>query len=122
MGDTYIRNLLEQTLDSYKILIELRDEPEDLITIKQEVGKIHGLVQVTINKIEKSGNNSDSVSEFLDAAQSYLRDYSFNHEIYTVLESYPEDSHRIKNIRLVIVKALERSGVIPKAEELLRLL
>ena len=40
MDDNYIKNLLKQTLDSYKIIKGLKDKPGDLITIKEELGKI----------------------------------------------------------------------------------
>lgn len=122
MDDSYLRNLLEKTLNSYKILSNLRDKPDDLITIKQELGKIQGMVQVIVNKIEKSENYSDSFSEFSDAAKSFLKEYSFSREIDTVLESYPGDSYRIKNIRLVILEALEKSELITKAQSLLQAL
>lgn len=120
MDDKYIRNLLGQTLNSYKILTELRDKPGDLVTIKQELGKMHGVLQVLVNKMEKSDNNSDTVSEFVDASKAYLRDYSFNYEIDNVSELYPEDHHRIKNLRLMILTALEKCEVISKANTLLQ--
>lgn len=120
MDYKYIRNLLGQTLDSYKILTELRDKPGDLVTIKQELGKMHGILQVLVNKMEKSDNNSDMVSEFSDATKAYLRDYSFNYEIDNVSKLYPEDHHRIKNLRLLIITALEKCEVISKANTLLQ--
>lgn len=120
MDDEYVKNLLGQVLDSYKILVDLRDKPGDLITIKQELGKMHGVLQVLANKIEKSGNNSDAVSEFVDSTRAYLRDYSFNYEIDNVSELYPEDPHRIKNLRLVILTSLEKCEVISKANTLLQ--
>ena len=120
MDDKYIKNLLGQTLDSYKILIELRDKPGDLVTIKQELGKMHGVLQVLVNKMEKSDNNSDMVSEFVNAVKAYLRDYSFNREVDNVSELYPEDHHRIKNLRVLILTALEECEVISKANILLQ--
>lgn len=120
MDDEYVRNLLGQISNSYKLLTELRDKPGDLATIKQELGKIHGVLQVLVNKIEKSGNDSDMVSEFLDASKAYLRDYSFNYEIDNVSELYPEDHHRIKNLRTVILTALEKCEVISKVNTLLQ--
>src|SRR5574341_808326 len=105
MDYDYIKGILKQTIDSYKILNELRDKPGDLDTIKKELGKIQGLVQVLVNKIEKSGNYSDSYSEVLDASKSYLKDYSFYNEIDRISQLYSDDPHRIKNIRLSILVA-----------------
>jgi len=122
MDDSYIKNLLRQTLGSYKIIKELKDRPGDLATIKEELGKIQGLLQVIVNKIEKSKDNSDSVAEFSDVAKSYLKDYSFYHEIDTVAKLYSDDPHRIKGIRLTVLSALEKSRVITKIDDLLRAL
>ena len=120
MDDNYIKNLQKRTLDSYKIIKGLKDKPGDLITIKEELGKIQGLLQVAMNKIVKSENASDSVTEFLDAARSYLTDYSFYHEIGAVSKLYSEDPHRIKGIRLAILSALEKSSLIPKISDLMQ--
>ena len=40
MDDNYIKNLLEQTLGSYKIIKGLKDKPGDLVILKKELGKI----------------------------------------------------------------------------------
>ncbi|MGI0010878.1 MAG: hypothetical protein ACREAE_05720 [Nitrosopumilaceae archaeon] len=122
MDYDYIKSLLEQTIDSYKILNELRDKSGDLDTIKKELGKIQGLVQVLVNKIEKSENYSDSYSELLDASKLYLKDYSFHSEIDRISQLYSEDHHRIKNIRLSILAALEKTKLITKAIALLEVL
>ena len=74
MDDNYIKNLLEQTLSSYHIIKGLKDKPGDLVILKEELGKIQGLLQVVINKIERSENISDSITEFLDVSRSYLKD------------------------------------------------
>jgi hypothetical protein len=120
MDDNYIKNLLEQTLSSYHIIKGLKDKPGYLVILKEELGKIQGLLQVVINKIERSENISDSITEFLDVSRSYLKDYSFYHEIDTVAKLYSDDSHRIKGIRLAILSALEKSGMILKISDLLQ--
>lgn len=120
MYDNYIKNLLGQVLVSYKKITELKDKPGDLVTIKEELGKMQGLLQVAINKIERTENDSDSITEFLDASRSYLKDYSFYHEIDSISKLYSEDSHRIKGIRLAILSALEKSDLIPKINNLLQ--
>ncbi len=122
MDYEYIKNILKQTIDSYKILNELRDKPGDLDIIKKELGKIQGLVQVLINKIEKSGNNSDSYSELLSASKSYLKEYNFYNEIDKTSQLYSDDPHRIRNIRLVILTALEETKLIVRAIALLEVL
>jgi len=108
----YIKGILEKIIDSHKILNELKDKPGDLEIIKREVGKIQGLVQVLANKIEKSENNSDTYFELLSASKSYLKEYSFYNEIDRVSQLYSEDPHRIRNMRLSILTALEETKLI----------
>lgn len=119
MDYRYIQSLLKQTLDSYKILSGLKDKAEDLVTIKKELGRIQGLLQVLVNKIEKSENSSDAFSEFLAASKSYLKEYSFDHEIRTISELYSEDPHRIKSLRLTILSSFEKSKLLTKIDALL---
>ena len=49
--DEYLKGVLGQILDSYKILAELNDNPNDLDIIKKEIAKIRGLLQVIHNKL-----------------------------------------------------------------------
>jgi hypothetical protein len=118
----YIKGILEKIIDSHKILNELKDKPGDLEIIKREVGKIQGLVQVLANKIEKSENNSDTYFELLSASKSYLKEYSFHNEIDRVSQLYSEDPHRIRNMRLSILTALEETKLIVSIIELLEAL
>lgn len=122
MDDDYIKGILEKIVDSYKTLNELKDKPEDLGIIKKELGKTQGLVQVLINKIEKSGNDSDTYSGLLSTSKSYLRDYSFHNEIDRISQLYFEDTYRIRNIRITIITALEESNLISKIIDLLEVL
>jgi len=122
MDYDYIKRILEQTIDSYKILNEIRDKPGDLDIIKKELSKIQGLVQVMVNKIEKSENYSDSYSELLSASKLYLKDYNFHNEIDRISQLYSDDPYRVKNIRLLILTALEKTKLISKAIALLQVL
>ncbi|MGI0082031.1 MAG: hypothetical protein ACREAG_01820 [Nitrosopumilaceae archaeon] len=106
-------------MDSYKILNGLKDKPEDLVTIKKELGRIQGLLQVLVNKIEESENRSDTFSEFLAVSKSYLKEYSFNHEIQTISDLYSEDPMRVKNLRLTILSSFEESKLLSKIIALL---
>ena len=122
MDYNYIKNILEQIVNSYKKLKEIRDKSGDLDVIKKELDKIQGLVKVVVNKIEESGNYSDIYSELMVASKSYLRDHNFYTEIDRISQLYSEDSHRIKNIRLSILSALEESKLISKTIALLQVL
>ena len=69
MDDNYIKNLLEQTLASYNIIKGLKDKPGDLVILKKSLAK-YRVLQVVINKIQRSADDSDSVTEFLDVTKS----------------------------------------------------
>ena len=53
-------------------------------------------------------------------SQDHTLKTSFYHEIDTVTKLYSDDSHRIKGIRLAILSALEKSGMILKISDLLQ--
>ena len=57
--DEYLKGILRQILDSYKILLELTDSPNDLDIIKKETSKIKGLLQVIRNKLNEKKYQSD---------------------------------------------------------------
>jgi hypothetical protein len=122
MDYDYIKSILEQIIDSYKKLQEIRDKSGDLDVIKKELDKIQGIVKVLVIKIEKSGNYSVSYSELLAASKSFLRDHNFHTEIYRISQLYSEDSYRIRNIRISILSALEESKLISKTIALLHVL
>lgn len=120
MVDDYLKNILQQASDSYDLLNNLKNKPGDLEIIKRELAKIRGLVQVVINKIEKSGNTSDSYIELLKMSRAYLEDYDFARPIEDVSGLYSQDPHRIKNMRLSIILSLEESQLIFKIQSVLR--
>ena len=122
MNYDYIKNILKQIIGSYKTLNELKNNPGDLEIIKRESSKIQGQVQVLVNKIEKSGNDSDTYVEFLSASNSYLKDYSFYNEIDRISQLYSDDPHRIRNMRLSILTALEETKLIVRIAALLEVL
>lgn len=120
MKDDYLKGLLKQTLDSYKILTDLHDKPGDLDIMKRELGRIRGLTQVISNKLEQSGNMSNSYTELLQVSKAYLIDYDFSRTIEDALGLYSEDPDRIKSMRLSIISSLEDSELIFKVESMLR--
>ena len=63
--ENYLSGLLSQIKDSVKIFEDLKDQPGDLQIIKKELAKINGLLQVAVNKLEGTDNNSDKYVEFM---------------------------------------------------------
>ena len=118
MTNDYIKNLLTQTLDAHAILNKLKDEPKDLEIIKKQVGKIEGTLKVLCNKIKESNNSSDDYVKLSKSAKFYLENYDF----YNVIEAYKlydEDPQRIKNVRTLVIKALEEKKLIEKIQNML---
>ena len=119
MTNDYIKNLLTQTLDAHAILNKLKDEPKDLEIIKKQVGKIEGTLKVLCNKIKESNNSSDDYVKLSKSAKFYLE----NHDFFNVIEAYKlydEDPQRIKNVRTLVIKALEEKKLIEKIQDMLK--
>ena len=119
MTNDYIKNLLTQTLDAHAILNKLKDEPKDLEIIKKQVGKIEGTLKVLCNKIKESNNSSDDYVKLSKSAKFYLE----NHDFFNVIEAYKlydEDPQRIKNVRTLVINALEEKKLIEKIQDMLK--
>jgi len=119
MINDYTQSLLNQTLDAHTILNELKDEPGDLEIIKKQVGRIEGILKVLCNKIKESNNSSDDYVKLLKSAKFYLE----NHDFYNVIEAYKlydEDPQRIKNVRTLVIQALEEKKLIQKIQDMLK--
>jgi len=120
MMNDYIKSLLNQTLDAYTILNKLKDEPGDLEIIKKQVGKIEGVLKVLCTKIKESNNSSDDYVKLSKSAKFYLE----NHDFYNVIEAYrmyDEDPRRIKNMRTLVIKALEEKKLIETIQNILKI-
>jgi len=118
MMDNYVKSLLDQILEVRTILNELKDKPGDLEIIKRQVGKIEGVLKVLCKKINESDNYSDDYVRLSKSAKFYLE----NHNFYNVIEAYKlydEDPMRIKNMRTLVIKALEEKKLIEKIQDML---
>jgi hypothetical protein len=108
----YLNEVLVKITDAYKIIEHLKDNPGDLEIIKKELAKITGLLKVTRKKLESIDDSSDKFVKLFTAANLFLENYSFEREIETMSKLYSEDSHRLKNIRYSIMKALNEKKLI----------
>jgi len=116
--ENYLNGLLSQIKDSVKIIEELKDNFGDLDIIKKELAKINGLFQVIVNKLNSVDNASDRYVELSSAAKFYLENYSFEREIETMSKLYSNDSHRLRNIRHLILKSLTDKKLIEKVDSI----
>lgn len=114
-----MKGILVKILDSYHSLEEFSDKPGDLDNIKKELLKINGFLKVIVNKIDIEKITHSDYKPLKSKFQHYLENYSFEQEIETIEPLYSEDIHRIKNIRLKILEALEDKKMIEDLEYLI---
>jgi len=114
--ENYLKGVLSQVIDSYKLLEQLKDKPGDLEIISRELAKIIGLLRVIVNKLESNEDNSDKYVKLSAAAKFYLENYSFDREIETMSKLYSGDSNRLRNIRSTILDSLQDKKLIEKVQ------
>ena len=117
--DEYLKGILGQILDSYKILAELNDGPGDLETIKKELSKIRGLLQVIRSKLDGKKYQTDHLVALYKLATYYIDTYDFTREIEILGQVYYKDSDRLKNLRLLIIDSLNDKKLIEKLQTIL---
>jgi len=117
--ENYLKGVLSQVIDSYKIIEQLKDKPSDLEIISRELAKINGLLNVIVNKLESNTDNSDKYVKLSTKAKFYLENYSFDREIETMSKLYSEDSNRLRNIRTTILDSLHDKKLLENIESLI---
>ena len=117
--DEYLKGILGQILASYKILTELNDNPDDLETIKKELSKIRGLLQVISNNLDKKKYQSDRLVTLHKLSAYYIDTYDFTREIEILAQIYFNDSNRLKNLRMMIINSLNDKKMIEKLQDML---
>ena len=118
--DEYLKGILGQILDSYKILINLSDNPDELLVIKKEISKIKGLLLVIYNKLNSKKYQSDHFVTLRKLSIHYIDTYDFTREIEYLIQIYDEDSNRIKNLRMLIINSLNDKSMIEKFQTMLK--
>ena len=115
----YLKKILLQILDSYKILQEINDKPGDLDIIKKEMLKINGFLKVASNKVDSDKIPASDFKSLQSKFQNYLDDYYFEKEIETMAPLYSNEVSRVKNMRLKILEALEDKRMIEDIGDLI---
>ena len=116
----YIKNILSQVSDSYTVLKETQDKPEDLDKIKKELLKINGFLKVIIRKTNTEKIQSSDFRTLESKFQHYLDNYYFEQEIETMATLYSSDVGRIKNMRLKILETLEDRKMMENVAEMIK--
>jgi len=117
--DEYLKGILGQILASYKILTELNDGSDDLDTIKKELSKIRGLLQVICSKLGEKKYQSDHLVALYKLSTYYIDTYDFTREIENLVPVYFNDPNRLKNLRLLIIDSMNDKKLIEKLPAIL---
>jgi hypothetical protein len=118
--DKYVKDVLEQIDDSHTVLLNLKDKPGDLEIIKRETARITGTLQALSTKL---GANKPEFSEYqhlLSPIRVFLENHDFFREINTMSLLYSEDPMRLKNMRLIILDALDEKNLIGHIKSILK--
>ena len=114
----YLKGIMRQILDSYNIIIQLDDEPNDLAIIKKELSKIRGQLTVLKNKLKSKEYQSDDLVTLYKVSLYYTETYDFSREINLLSQIYYNDPLRLKNLRLLIIESLNDKKLIEKFQEI----
>ena len=115
----YLKKILSQTLDSYNALKEIQDKPGDLVHIKKEMLKINGFLKVATNNLDEYKITLSDFTKLKSKFEHYLENYFFEKEIETMAPLYSDDIHRVKNMRLKIIEALEDKKMMESVGDLI---
>ena len=116
--DEYLNNVMKKTLNSYSIIENLSDRPIDLELLEVEVRKINGFLMVLSKKIISLGNNSFDTKNLEKKIVFYMQNYDFSREINLLLNTYSEDSLRVRNIRDSVLKSLNENELIQQIHDM----
>jgi hypothetical protein len=116
----YLKNVLRQVDDSYTILQNLKDKPGDLGIIRHELAKITGILNALVHKLEANKQELDDCQHLLSPMRYFLENHEFFREMDTMSLLYSEDPMRLKNLRLIILGALDEKNLIGHLKAILR--
>ena len=114
----YLANMLGQALESYDTLQGLQDKPGDLVTIRQDLLRIRGILQVIVNKVDPSDHPNVDMAGLISRSQQFLVNYYFEREMDIMEPLYGDDPGRLRHLRFKILEALQDKGLSRKMEEI----
>lgn len=115
----YLRDLLSQVLDSYRTISTLQDKPGDLVTMRTELLKARGIMQVISNRIDARDYPSVDISGLVHRISHFITNYSFEREMDIMEPLYGEDPGRLRHMRFKILEAFEDKSMPDKISEIL---
>ena len=91
--NVYLKDIMKKILNSYSIIDELSDQPNDLQILKIELQKINGFLLVLSKKLCLV-NVDKSTTKKLE------------NKINLLIDTYANDSLRVKNIQMSVINSL----------------
>jgi len=115
----HLKKILIQIHNSYHVLREIQDKPGDLDHINKEMLRINGFIKVATNNFDESKIPLSDFESLQTKFRHYLENYFFEKEIETMSCLYSNDIHRIKNMRLKIIEALEDRRMMENVNDII---
>ena len=109
--DEYLSDIMRKVLNSYSIIENLSDQPNDLQVLEIELKKINGFLLVLIKKVNLL-NDSPHSKKLEKRINLYFQNHDFSREINLLLDTYANDIHRVKNIRDSVINSLNDNKLI----------
>ena len=115
--NVYLKDIMKKILNSYSIIDELSDKPNDLQLLKIELQKINGFLLVLSKKICLDNVDQLTTKKFENKISLYLQNYDFSREINKLIDTYANDNLRVKNIRMSVINSLNDGKLIESIYE-----
>ena len=97
---------MKKILNSYSIIDELSDQPNDLQILKIELQKINGFLLVLSKKLCLVNVDKSTTKKLENKINLYFKNYDFSREINLLIDTYANDSLRVKNIQMSVINSL----------------
>ena len=110
-NNEYLSDILKKILNSYSIIENLSDQPNDLELLEIELKKINGFLLVLEKKVTLLINSS--ITRKLEKKINlYFQNYDFSREIILLIDTYSNDDLRVRNIRNSVINSLDDGKLI----------
>ncbi len=110
-NNEYLSDILKKILNSYSIIENLSDQPNDLELLEIELKKINGFLLVLEKKVTLLINSS--ITRKLEKKINlYFQNYDFSREIILLIDTYSNDNLRVRNIRNSVINSLDDGKLI----------
>ena len=110
-NNEYLSDILKKILNSYSIIENLSDKPNDLELLEIELKKINGFLLVLEKKVALL-TNLPVRKKLEKKINLYFQNYDFSREIILLIDTYSNDNLRVRNIRNSVINSLDDGKLI----------